>query len=256
MDPFEKIYYDETQVRREICEIGKKLYNKEFVAANDGNISVKINDNQIIVTPTGVSKGEMKPDSLVKMNLDGTVVEGESKPSSEVKMHLKVYQLNPNVNAVVHAHPPLATAFAVTRIPLGRPILSEAVVNLGVVPVTDYALPGTDEVPRSIEPYVKDYNAVLLANHGLLTWGSDLTQAFFRMESVEHYCKIMIYSDQIGSPKEFNSDEVNDLINIRKKLGIESGGVPKGGLKPNNIGLEELIGIITKETLKNLNIGM
>ncbi|MFP4697710.1 MAG: class II aldolase/adducin family protein [Eubacteriales bacterium] len=219
-------YANEFQIRKDICTIGQKLYDKEFVAANDGNISVKINDHQLIVTPTGVSKGDMSPDSLVKMDLDGTVISSKTRPSSEVKMHIRAYQLNPAIKAVVHAHPPLSTAFAVARIPLNKPILAEAVVNLGVVPVSDYALPGTDGVPNSIESFVKDYNALLLANHGLLTWGEDLTQAYFRMESVEHYCKILYYLNQIGSPKEFNCGEIEELINIRKKIGINSGGIP------------------------------
>ncbi|MCG8484763.1 MAG: class II aldolase/adducin family protein [Clostridia bacterium] len=217
---------NEPKIRRDICTVGKKMYDKEFVAANDGNISVKINDHQILVTPTGVSKGDMTPENQVKMNLDGTVISKNLRPSSEVKMHLQVYKLNPQVKAVVHAHPPLATAFAVARIPLDRPILAEAVVNLGVVPISEYALPGTDEVPDSIKPFVKDYNAVLLANHGLLTWGEDLKQAFFRMETVEHYCKILYNLNQIGSPKEFNCSQVKELINIRNKIGIQSGGIP------------------------------
>jgi len=212
-----KTFISEIQVRRAICEVGQKLYDKGFVAANDGNISVRINENQIIVTPTGVSKGGMTPESLVKMDLKGNIIGGKGRPSSEVKMHIQVYKINPSINAVVHAHPPLATAFAVARIPLERPIIAEAVVNLGIVPVADFALPGSQEVPDSIKPYVKDYNAVLLANHGLLTWGENLEQAFFRHESVEHYCKILYYVNQIGSPKEFNSNEISELINIRKK---------------------------------------
>jgi L-fuculose-phosphate aldolase len=245
-------FVNEAQIRKDICAVGQKLYDKEFVAANDGNISVKINDNHIIVTPTGVSKGGMTPESLVKIDLDGNVISGKSKPSSEVKMHLKVYQLNPQVKAVVHAHPPLSTAFAVARIPLDKPILAEAVVNLGVVPVSDYALPGTDEVPNSIVPFVKDYNAVLLANHGLLTWGSDLTQAFFRMESVEHYCKILYYLNQIGSPKEFSCGQVRELLDIRKKIGIDSGGSPTCDVNGKKNEREELIKMITRRVLDEM----
>lgn len=245
-------YVNESQIRRNICTVGKKMYNKEFVAANDGNISVKINDYQIVVTPTGVSKGDMTPEDLVKMNLDGSVISKEVKPSSEVKMHLQVYKLNPQVKAVVHAHPPLATAFAVARIPLDRPILAEAVVNLGIVPVAEYALPGTEEVPNSITPFVKDYNAVLLANHGLLTWGEDLKQAFFRMETVEHYCKILYNLNQIGSPKEFNCNQINDLIDIRNKIGIQSGGIPSCKAEQNNDSQEKLINEITKRVLEQL----
>lgn len=245
-------FVNEAQIRRDICKVGQKLYDKGFVAANDGNISVKINENEIIVTPTGVSKGDMTPESLVKMNLDGTVISSKSRPSSEVKMHIQVYKINPNIKSVVHAHPPLATAFAVARIPLDRPILAEAVVNLGVVPVADYALPGTEDVPNSITPYVKDYNAVLLANHGLLTWGDDITQAFFRMESVEHYCKIMYYLNQIGSPQEFNCGQISELIDIRKKIGINSGGVPPCEISERKDDKEELIKRITKKVLEQL----
>ena len=250
-----KTFISEIQVRRAICEVGQKLYDKGFVAANDGNISVRINENQIIVTPTGVSKGGMTPESLVKMDLKGNIIGGKGRPSSEVKMHIQVYKINPSINAVVHAHPPLATAFAVARIPLERPIIAEAVVNLGIVPVADFALPGSQEVPDSIKPYVKDYNAVLLANHGLLTWGENLKQAFFRHESVEHYCKILYYVNQIGSPKEFNCNEINDLIDIRKKIGISSGGVPPceiNSKQKEKNEREELINLITKKVLEQL----
>ncbi|MDC7127007.1 MAG: class II aldolase/adducin family protein [Spirochaetales bacterium] len=218
-------YMTEIQARKAICDIGDKMYIKGFVAANDGNISVKISDDTIIVTPTGVSKGGMTPASLVKMKLDGTVL-GDNKPSSEVKMHIRVYRLNQTVNSVVHAHPPGSTAFAIARIPMDRPIMSESIVTLGVVPVADYALPGTEEVPNSIEPFINSHNAVLLANHGLLTWGESLTQAWYRMETAEQYSNIMTRLKSIGEPKEFSSSQINDLINIRKNMGIESGGVP------------------------------
>ncbi|WZL81322.1 class II aldolase/adducin family protein [Vallitaleaceae bacterium 9-2] len=218
-------YMNEIKIRNAICDVGQKLYDKEFVAANDGNISVKLDDNTLLVTPTAVSKGGMKPDEIVKMTLDGEILSG-GKPSSEVKMHIQVYKTNPEIQAVVHAHPPISTAFAVARVPMETPILAEAVVNLGVVPVADFALPGTKEVPESIKPYVRDYNAVLLANHGLLTWGRDLREAFFRMESVEHYGKILLYVKQIGDPREFNCTEIDALLDIRKKIGVSSGGVP------------------------------
>jgi L-fuculose-phosphate aldolase len=250
-----KPYVNEYKIRQHICEVGQKLYDKGFVAANDGNISVKISDNELLVTPTGVSKGGMKPEDLVKMTLDGQVLGSKGKPSSEVKMHIQVYKIDPNIQAVVHAHPPISTAYAVARKPMEKPILSEAVVNLGVVPVADYALPGTTDVPDSIKPYVKDYNAVLLANHGLLTWGGDLTEAFFRMESVEHYGKILLYVDQIGRAQEFTCDEIEELLAIRKKIGIESGGVPPCKVKEESQGPSEtqnLVDAITREVIRQL----
>ena len=176
----------------------------------------------------------MKPKCLVKMDLDGNIIRGKSKPSSEVKMHIKAYQTNPNIKAVVHAHPPISTAYAVARVPMERPVLAESVINIGVVPVADFAFPGTQGVPDSIVPYVKDYNAVLLANHGLLTWGRDLKQAFFRLESVEHFGKILLLLKQVGTPCEFSTQEINVLLKSRKQLGIESGGIPLSNVEGKN----------------------
>ncbi|MFK5883308.1 MAG: class II aldolase/adducin family protein [Candidatus Izemoplasma sp.] len=219
-------YLTETVARKEIVKVGKRLYENGFVAANDGNISVKISDHEIIVTPTGVSKGYMTEDELVKMTTSGIIL-GGSRPSSEVKMHLEVYKQNRNVTAVVHAHPPISTAFAVTHTPLDVPIIAEAVVLLGNVPIAPYAKPGTDEVPNSISKFVNTHNAVLLANHGLLTWGTTLDEAHFRMESAEHYCKILLYAKQIGVPQEFNERQIDELIEIRHSLGFSTGGKPK-----------------------------
>ena len=207
----------EYEIRKQICEIGNRMYDKSFVAANDGNISVRLGDKMIIVTPTGVSKGNMKPEQLVKMDIDGKVY-GKNLPSSEAKMHIEVYKQNSKLRAVCHAHPPISTAFAVAGIALDKPILAEAVVLLGVVPVAKYATPGTEEVPNSIKEYVNDHNAVLLANHGLLTWGENLEQAWFRMESTEHYGKILLYVKQIGPAREFNRQQLDELIKIKHRI--------------------------------------
>ncbi|WP_102275161.1 class II aldolase/adducin family protein [Cytobacillus massiliigabonensis] len=224
-------YYTDNEAKNLICEIGRRVYNKNFVAANDGNISIKVGPNTIWATPTGVSKGFMTPDMMVKMDLEGNVISGEMKPSSEVKMHLRVYNENPEVNAVVHAHPPVATSFAIAGVSLDKPISPEAVVLLGTVPVAPYATPGTQEVPDSIAPFCKDYNAVLLANHGALTWGSDIIQAYFRMESLEHYALMLMYSNNIiNKANELNPTQISDLINIRKSMGIQTGGVPQSSL--------------------------
>ncbi len=222
-----KQYYSNLEAREMICEIGRRVYNRNYVAANDGNISVKVGLNEIWTTPTGVSKGYMTPDMMVKMDLSGQVLSGNLKPSSEVKMHLRVYNENPEVNAVVHAHPPVATSFAIAGIPLDKPVLPEAIVLLGNVPVAPYALPGTQEVPDSIAPYCKTHNAVLLANHGALTWGRDLMEAYFRMESLEHYATILMYSNNIlKKANELNHSQIADLIKIRESMGIKAGGVP------------------------------
>lgn len=223
----QKKYYSDFEAKNVICEIGKRMYNRNFVAANDGNISVKVGPNTIWCTPTGVSKGFMTPDMLVKMDLKGNVLSGKCKPSSEVKMHLRVYNENPEVNAVCHAHPPVATSFAIAGIQLDKAVLPEAVVLLGNVPVAPYATPGTQEVPDSIAPYCKDYNAVLLANHGALTWGSDPIEAYHRMESLEHYALILMYTGKIiNKSNELSCNQVDELLKIREKMGIKSGGVP------------------------------
>jgi L-fuculose-phosphate aldolase len=222
-----KQYYSDLEAREMICDIGRRVYNRNYVAANDGNISVKVGSNEIWTTPTGVSKGYMTPDMMVKMDLSGIVLSGNMKPSSEVKMHLRVYNENPEVNAVVHAHPPVATSYAIAGIPLDKPVLPEAIVLLGNVPVAPYALPGSQEVPDSIAPYCKTHNAVLLANHGALTWGRDLMEAYFRMESLEHYATILMYSNNIlKKANELNASQINDLINIRESMGIKAGGLP------------------------------
>lgn len=217
----------EVEAKEIICEIGRRMYAKGYVAANDGNISVKIGSNAIWATPTGVSKGFMTPDMLVKVDLEGNVLEGSCKPSSEVKMHLRIYNENPEVNAVVHAHPPMATAFAIAGISLDKAVFAEPIMLLGVIPVTQYATPGTQEVPDSIAPFCKDYNAVLLANHGALTWGRDAFEAYFRLESLEHYAQIYMYTEGIiRKSKPLNPRQVAELIKIREKIGIKGGGVP------------------------------
>ncbi|WP_045514851.1 class II aldolase/adducin family protein [Neobacillus niacini] len=252
-----KQYYSDLEAREMICEIGRRMYNRNYVAANDGNISVKVRPNAIWTTPTGVSKGYMTPDMMVKMDLSGKILSGNLKPSSEVKMHLRVYNENPEVNAVVHAHPPVATSFAIAGICLDKPILPEAIVLLGTVPVAPYALPGTQEVPDSIAPYCKEHNAVLLANHGALTWGRDLVEAYFRMESLEHYATILMHSNHIlKKANELNQSQITDLIKIRESMGIKAGGVPIcKDESPNSLqaqDIEKIVQKVTEEVLKTL----
>ena len=228
-------YLSDYEAKKQIIAIGKRMYDKGFVASNDGNISCRVGPNTIWTTPTGVSKGFMTPDMLVKMNFDGKVLMGKLKPSSEVKMHLRVYYENPDVMAVTHAHPPVATSFAIAGISLDRAILPEAVVNLGSVPIAHYATPGSQDVPDSIAPYCNTHNAVLLANHGALSWGKDLTEAYHRLESLEYYATVLMYTGRIiGRANELSCSQVNELIDIREKLGITSGGTPPCSLKETN----------------------
>ena len=220
-------YMTDFEAKKAIIDIGKRMYDRGFVAANDGNISCKVGPNALWTTPTGVSKGFMTQDMLVKVDLSGKVLLGRTKPSSELKMHLRVYEENPDLMAVTHAHPPVATSFAIAGISLDRPILTEAILTLGTIPIAHYATPGTYEVPDSIAPYVNTHNGVLLANHGALSWGKDPYQAFYRLESIEYYANIMMYTGNIiGRSNELSCGQIDELLDIRKNLGVTAGGTP------------------------------
>ena len=222
-------YLSDGEAKQAILEIGRRMYQKNFVASNDGNISCMVGPNALWTTPTGVSKGYMTEEMLVKVDLDGNLLEGSSRPSSELKMHLRVYHENPAIRSVVHAHPPVATSFAIAGIPLSRAILPEGVVQLGEVPVAPYATPGSQGVPDSIAPFCKTHNGVLLANHGALTWGSEPMQAYFRMESLEYYALVSMYSCYIlRQANELTGAQVDQLIETRERLGIHTGGRPLG----------------------------
>lgn len=228
-----KEYLSEQDARMAIIDVGKRIYNRNYVAANDGNISCRISENTILVTPTGVSKGYMEPDMLVKMTLDGTVLEG-GKPSSETKMHLRAYRENPCIAGVVHAHPAVVTSFAVMGLEMKKPVVAEAVLVTGNILIAPYAEPGTYDVPDSIAPYVNKYNGVLLANHGALSWGEDLYQALYRMEAMEHQAKILLYSMALShiTGKEIpglSPEALKGLVDIREGMGIHTGGMPESG---------------------------
>ena len=201
-------YPSDKEAKAVIVGIGRLMYEKNFVAANDGNISCKVAENAIWITPSGMSKGFLNENMLVKIDMSGKVLEGRAKVSSEYRMHLKVYEQNEEVGAVVHAHPPIATAFAIAGIPLDKPIYAESIAFLGEVPIAPYGRQGTDEIPKNIEPYCNDYKALLLANHGALAWGSDLTEAWYRLESLEHYAMVTMYTKNLGNANELNAEEV------------------------------------------------
>ncbi len=229
----EEIYMPESEAKKMICQIGKRMYDRNYVAANDGNISIRIGIDTVLCTPTGVSKGFMTPGMLVKINMAGEKIAGKLNASSEMKMHLRVYQENDKVKAVTHAHPVIATSYAIAGIELDLAILPEAVVMLGKVPIAPYATPGTQEVPDSIAPFCKTNNAVLLANHGALTWGKDIVEAFHRLESLEHYASMMLYTTRVlGTYNHLDCEQVNTLIKMRQGMGIESGGIPNCSSEP------------------------
>ena len=213
---------DELSIKQQICDIGKRIYDKGMVASNDGNISVKLNDNEFLCTPTGVSKGFMTPEYICKVDADGKVLEANPgfKPSSEIKMHMRVYKERPDVNAVVHAHPMYATGFAIAGIPLTQPIMPEAVISLGAVPIAEYGTPSTEEIPDAISKYLQSYDAVLLENHGALSFSDSLLNAYHKMESVEFYAKLLYIANQLGGPKELSQSQVERLYEIRRQFGM------------------------------------
>ncbi len=208
------------QIKQEICEIGKKIYDLGFVAANDGNISVKVSENEFYCTPTGVSKGYMTPDMIIKVDAEGNKLEGTLNPSSEIKMHMRVYRERPDVNAVVHAHPPIATAFTVAGVPMNEYILPEAVLTIGDVPTCTYGTPSTMEIPDSLMPYIQEHDAFLLENHGALTVGNTLQRACFTMEEVEFNAKINFYARQLGAVKEIPDNQMEKLMDLRRAFNL------------------------------------
>ena len=243
------------EIKKEICEVGLKLWQKGFVAANDGNISVKISDNEFYCTPTGVSKASLTPDMIIKVDRDGKKLEGKLNPSSEIKMHMRVYRERPDVMAVVHAHPPVATAFTVADIDLDQYVLPEAVLTIGAVPTCDYGTPSTMEIPDSLDPYLQDHDAFLLRNHGALTVGCNLTKAFFVMEEVEFNAVICKHAMDLGAVHEISRDQLAKLMDLRKKMNLPGRhpGIEYEEEEPScNCSKEELVEAITKKVLAAL----
>ncbi len=241
------------EIKKEICEVGHKLYNHGFVAANDGNISVKVSDNEYYCTPTGVSKGDLTPDMIIKVDRNGNKIEGKLNPSSEIKMHMRVYQKRPDVGAVVHAHPPIATAFTVAGIDLDQYILPEAVLSIGEVPTCAYGTPTTMEIPDSLEPYIQNHDAFLLQNHGALTVGFNLNKALFVMEEVEFNAKICKYAMELGAVHEIPNDQLKKLMDLRKQLNMP-GRHPGVEIEEDksSCNTEELVNKITRKVLEAL----
>ncbi|WHY88793.1 class II aldolase/adducin family protein [Neobacillus novalis] len=214
----------EIKYKKQICDMGKRIYEKGFVAANDGNISIRVSDNEFLITPTGVSKGFMTPEMIIKVDGQGNVLEGipPFRPTSEMKMHLRIYQVRQDIQAVVHVHPPYATAFAIAGIPLDQAIMPESVVYLGTIPVAEYGTPSTNEIPDAVQKFVHHHQGVLLENHGALTWGKDLEHAYYLMESLEFTAKINWIAKQMNGDRELSKKHVQSLVELKTKMGINS----------------------------------
>ncbi len=198
-------------IRRDICEVGRRIYQSGFVAANDGNISARMGRDRILCTPTGVSKGFMSEDMVSTCDMDGNQVAGHMKISSEIRMHLEIYKMRQDIQAIVHAHPPTATGFSVAGIELTQCILPEVIVAMGGIPLAAYGTPGGPDIVKPMKPLLKDHDAVLMANHGVVTLGKGVMDAHFKMETVEHFAKIALVAHQLGSVNTLNAQQVSAL---------------------------------------------
>ncbi len=212
----------EDAFRADIVEVGRRMYARGYVASNDGNISIRLDDNEILTTPKSVSKGFMTPDMMVVVDPDGKKLRGTRDASSELLMHLEVYRNRPDVRAVVHAHPPTATGFAVAGIPLDRAVLAEVITTLGSIPIAEYGTPSTPELPAAVRKYIKAHDGLLLANHGALTIGGDVFGAYYKMETIEHFAKISLVTRQLGREHLLSRGEVERLQQLRGNYGIKA----------------------------------
>jgi L-fuculose-phosphate aldolase len=210
----------EERLRADIVEAGRRLYARGFVASNDGNISARLDEQRLMTTPKSVSKGFMTPDMMVIVDDNGTKIAGDRDPSSELPMHLEIYRNRPDVNAVVHAHPPLATGFAVAGIPLTRAVLAEVITTLGSIPIAEYGTPSTRELPDAVRKYIKAHDGMLLANHGAVTCGPDVMAAYYKMETIEHFAKISLVARLLGREHLISREEVERLQDLRGVYGI------------------------------------
>ena len=219
----------EREYAADIVQVGKLVFEKGWVAANDGNISVRLDDERIMCTPTGVSKGMMNVDDIIIVDYDGEKVSGRLERTSEIKMHLKIYELRDDVDSVVHAHPPVATGFAAAGRALDTALLPEVVIGLGCVPLAGYGLPGTDALTEPMLPLIPKYDALLLGNHGAVSYGKDVLQAYFRMETVEHFARINFVAEMLGGARALPRVEVDKLFESRGRYGVASNSTPEPG---------------------------
>jgi L-fuculose-phosphate aldolase len=218
----------ERKYREEIVRYGRMLHQRCFVAAMDGNLSVRLDDHRVLVTPTCVSKGAMRPADLVIVDMEGQRVSGRRHVTSEIGMHLLIYRLRPDVQAIVHAHPPTATGFAAAGVALTEPLVCEVVMGLGCIPLARYGTPGTSELTQALEPYIPDYDAILMSNHGVVTYGDTLEHAYMKMETVEHCAQIALVTHLLGRQQPLQEVEVEKLLLARTKyFGARAASMPQ-----------------------------
>jgi len=209
------------KIKQEICEIGDRLYKKGFAAANDGNITCRVSEGEVVCTPTMICKGFMKPDDLCTVDMEGNQLSGRRKRTSEVRLHLAIMKARPDVRSVVHCHPPHPTAFGVAREPIAQCVLSEVEVSLGEVPITRWALPGTQEFADTVLPFVSKANAIILANHGTVTYDDTVEKAYWRTEILDTYCRMLMLARGLGRITYFTEPEARAVLQLKEKMGLQ-----------------------------------
>ncbi len=238
----------EDEHRRDVCTVGYWVHQRGYVASTDGNISIRLDGRRVLTSPTTICKGMMEPDDLIITDLQGRKLAGRRNPSSELAMHLLIYSRRPDVNAVCHAHPPVATGYAAAGLPLNKALVSELVLALGCIPVARYATPGTPELSEALEPLVQNYDAVLMANHGVVTYGPDLLTAFFRLETVEHFARVALVTELLGKQVLLSGSDVEKLLAARARYGSAT-AAPIGPECPVTSDVPEAIGAGNRITL-------
>ena len=221
----------EREARVEMIKVCKRLYEKEFVTAQDGNVTIKLSENRFLVTPSGFCKGDLTERDLVICDKNGIKIAGKHRVSSEIRIHMEAYSRRTDINAVVHAHPALATAFSLAGVSLARCILPEVVLSLGSIPTTEYATPTTDEGPGVIKDLIKNHDAMILDRHGSLTVGKDVWAAYYKVEKIEHTAKVTLAARQLGSIKTLSREQIRTVVNVAEQF-----GVPKEALHCSNCG--------------------
>lgn len=209
------------KVKQEICEIGDRIYKKGFAAANDGNISYRISENEVVCTPTGISKGFMKPDDLCMVDMTGKQIGGRRKATSEIKLHLAIMKERPELKSVVHCHPPHATAFGIAREPVPQCVLPEVEIFLGDVPIARYDIPGSQDFANTILPFVKKSNVIILANHGTVSYGETVEKAYWATEILDAYCRMLILARSLGRVNYFTEAEAKGLLDLKTQWGFQ-----------------------------------
>ncbi len=209
------------KIKQDICEIGQRIYARGFAAANDGNITVRVGDNEVLCTPTMHCKGYMKPDDISLVDMTGKQLSGRKKRSSEALLHLEIYRQRPDIRSVVHCHPPHATAFAVAREPIPQCILPEVEVFLGDVPITKYETPGGQAFADTVLPFVSKTNVIILANHGTVSYGETVERAYWWTEILDAYCRILLLAKQLGSVQYLSGEKSRELLELKDKWGFK-----------------------------------